>query len=212
MKRFNLRDYVWHPKTKLVGRVVAMNVAGQLTMVDENPDGTMANILPDIPEGYAQVDVQDPLFPGQYSQFVWSIESLEPLEEDEFKLVRDLVAAKRKKTELNKEVDIASAEFARAEQALLEYLNRMAIQGTRQYAGVGQVTIDGTKVYPSITEENRDLAYKEIEALGRGEIIKRTIHPATLESFVNELKETGVPVPAHITVFERPKLSFAKKK
>lgn len=196
-------DKVWHPKTKLVGVVAAP--AGASIEVPGAQVGTL------VPEGHVGVAVLDPLalMPQTY---VWAVTSLEKLDEEEFQVVSDLVKAKRRKTELNKEVDAAKSEYGRAENALLEFLNRMAIQGTRHYAGCGQVTIDGVEVHASITEEARPTAFKEIREMGRGEIIKETIHPATLDSFVSELKDTGVPVPKSISVFERPKLSFAKKK
>ena len=184
---FKADDKVWHPSTKLVG--IVMNIDG------EN----------------ASVEVPDPLT-DQSTIFVWRTSTIELLDEEEFALVRDLTAAKRLKTELNKKVDEAKKVYGRAEQAMIQFLMRMAAQGTRFYAGAGQVTIDGKNVHASISEENKEIAFKEIEAMGRGEIIKRTIHPSTLESFVVELQDTGIPVPKHISVFETPKLSFAKRK
>lgn len=185
---FKAGDKVWHPKTKLFGVVKA--------------DGGTDQV---------EVLVCDTLT-GDRIPYVWSVQSLERLDEEEFKVTQELVKWKRRKTELNKLVDEAKKEYGAAEEAMLEYLTRMAVQGTRQYAGIGQVTIDGKNIHASITEENREKAFKEIEAMGRGEIIKRTIHPSTLEAFVSELQDTGVPVPKHISVFETPKLSFAKKK
>ena len=186
--KFKVGDKVWHPKTKLAGVVkledeISMNVT---------------------------VVVPDPLV-GDV-EFTWSAASLELLDEEEYKLTAELVKWKKRKTELNKLVEEAKKEYGAAESAMLEFLTRMAVQGTRQYAGVGQVTIDGKNIHASITEENKELAFKEIEAMGRAEIIKRTIHPSTLESFVSELQDTGVAVPKHISVYETPKLSFAKKK
>lgn len=197
-KMIGVGDMIWNPKTKLSGKVV-------------RGEGADLNGQP-IPAAHVAVSVEDALAPGGYSLYVWHVSSVELLDEEEFKLVAELVRCKRLKTELNKQVKEAQAAYGAADEAMLAFLDRMAAQGTRQYAGVGQVTIDGVEVHPSITEEDRETAYAEIEAMGRGEIIKRTIHPSTLEAFVNELKDTGVPVPAHIKVFERPKLSFAKKK
>src|SRR3990167_4281283 len=186
-REFQTDDKVWHPSTKLVG--IVMNVEG------EN----------------ASVEVPDPLT-DQSTIFVWRTSTIELLDEEEFALVRDLTAAKRLKTELNKKVDEAKKVYGRAEQAMIQFLMRMAAQGTRFYAGAGQVTIDGKNVHASISEENKEIAFKEIEAMGRGEIIKRTIHPSDRKSFVVELQDTGIPGPQHISVFETPKLSFAKRK
>lgn len=185
---FKPGDKVWHPKTKLFGEV-----------------------SPDSKEDPVEVMVYESLT-DKMTPFVWAAASLEHLDEEEFKLTQELLRWKRRKTELNKIVDEAKKEYTAAETNMIEYLLRMSQQGTRYYASVGQVTIDGKNIHASITEENKALAFKEIEDMGRGEIIKRTIHPSTLESFVSELQDSGVPVPKHISVFETPKLSFAKKK
>lgn len=187
-EQFKAGDKVWHPKTKLFGIVKA----------DGNTD-------------QVEVMVYD-FVQSKHVPFVWSIMSLERLDEEEFHLTQELINCKKKKTELNKLVKEAGSEYAAAETNMIEYLMRMAKQGTRQYVGIGQVTIDGKNIHASITEENKELAFKEIEEMGRGEIIKRTVHPSTLEAFVSELQDTGVPVPKHISVYETPKLSFAKKK
>ena len=187
-KTFSVGDKVWHPKTKLFGTVNG-----------------------DVEPGHVEVMVPDPIS-GQSASFIWAVQSLELLDEEEFKVTEKIVSAKKEKTRLAKLVKEAGAEYAAAEDAMIEFLTRMAVQGTRQYAGIGQVTIDGKNIHASIPEEAKEIAFKEIEAMGRGEIIRRTIHPATLESFVSELQDAGIPVPKHISVYETPKLSFAKKK
>ena len=189
--KFKPGDKVWHPKTKLFGEVIEIKDDSQIVVRVED---------------VLKIEVSN------FQNYVWSAESLELLDAEEFKLTADLVKWKRRKTELNKEVKEAGSEYAAAETNMIEYLMRMAQQGTRQYAGIGQVTIDGKNIHASISEENKEIAFKEIEAMGRGEIIKRSVHPSTLEAFVSELQDTGVAVPQHISVYETPKLSFAKKK
>ena len=143
---------------------------------------------------------------------IWGMKDVEPLDAAEYEAVRDFVLAKRRKTELNKLVAEASAAYGKAEEAIQLYLERRAIQSTKRYQGVGQVSIDGMSVHASISEENREAAFAEIEAIGRGEVIKRTIHPSTLDSFVSELVDDGIKVPEHVSYIMRPKLSLAKKK
>ncbi len=211
-KKFKIGDKVWHPKTKLFGPVIATE--GMKETVEINASWSKCDV--DVPVGSVAVAITDPIKSGNginvWVPFIWGIESLELMDEEEFKATSELVKWKRRKTELNKLVEEAKKEYGAAESDMLAFLERMAIQGTRQYAGIGQVTIDGKNLHTSITEENREEAFKEIEKMGRGEIIKRTIHPSTLESFVSELQDAGIPVPKHISVYETPKLSFAKKK
>ena len=209
---FKAGDKVWHPKTKLFGIVVATE--GMTRTVEIDSGWTTWPV--DVPMRNIAVAVEDLLAVGNgariYETYVWSIDSVELLDEEEFKFTSELVKWKKRKTELNKQIKEAGSEYAAAETNMIEYLLRVAAQGTRYYANIGQVTIDGKNIHASITEENKELAFKEIEAMGRGEIIKRTVHPSTLEAFVSELQDTGVPVPKHISVYETPKLSFAKKK
>lgn len=142
----------------------------------------------------------------------WYSNVMELLDEVEYELVRDIVSAKRLKTRLNKEIAEAQTAYGKAEEAMRMHFERRAVMGTKRYAGFGQVSIDGVDVYPSIPEEDKEKAFQEIEEMGRGEIIKRSIHHSTLESFVNELLDAGAKVPEHVKYFTKPKLSFAKKK
>lgn len=203
-----VNSMVWHPKTKLVGRVAAV-AQGETFDIDPADLQAAEDIL--VPAGHALILVDDVLG-GEPHKYVWALASLELLDEEEYKLVAELNRCRKLKTELNKQVKEAQAAYGAADEAMLKYLDRMAIRGTREYAGVGQVSISGVEVHASISEENKPLAFEEIRKMGRGEIIKETIHPSTLDAFVSECKDTGVPVPAHVSTFERPKFSFAKKK
>lgn len=138
-------------------------------------------------------------------------QDLEVLNEREYGLVRALVEARRKKTELTQKLDEAKSVAAALEDELIDYMRTNNLQSTAPYDGVGKVEIDGMKVMPSINEENRKAAFAAIKEMGRGEIIKEAIHPATLASFVTELIDNGTPVPASIGYFLKPKLSFKKK-
>lgn len=184
--KYNIEDKVRHIKTCMVGVVLI-----------DNGDGSYGVVV--------KTDL------GVCETLVWSEKDMEPLDDEEFQLVHNLVHYKLLKTALNKQVEDAKAKYGAAEKAMQAYLERNAIQGTKRYANM-QVSISGMNVYSSISEENKEIAFKEIEEMGRGEIIKRTIHPSTLESFVSELLDSGKKVPGHISYFMTPKLSFAKKK
>lgn len=144
-------------------------------------------------------------------QLTWNHKDIELVNKEELDLVAALVKAKKKKTALNKLVDEAKAEYGAAEEAMQAYFERIAGQATKLYDGVGRVSIDGVEYFAHINEEVKEKAFEEIRAMGRGEIIKPTIHPATLTSFVTELAEEGIEIPPSISYFNKPKLSFAKE-
>lgn len=179
---------VWHKKTGMIGIVSAM--------------------LP----GVSQVEVTLHTPDGQeLSRAQYKLEDLELANLEEVELVSEIVRLKDLKTELNKQVDAAKSAYAAVEDKLAEYLRRRDLQSTRVYNGVGRVSIDGMKVHPSITVDNQEAAFEEIRAMGRGEIIKETIHSKTLESFITELIDNGTAVPAHVGYVLKPKFSITKK-
>lgn len=139
------------------------------------------------------------------------VADLEILNIEEYELVKALVEARQKKTELNKQLEEAKSEAARIEDKMIDYMRVRGLQSTAPYHGIGKVEIEGMKVMPSITEEKREIAFAVIREMGRGEIIKESIHPATLTNFVTELINNGTKVPESISYFLKPNLSFRKK-
>lgn len=138
-------------------------------------------------------------------------QDVEPLNMEEFKLAKTIFELRSEKARLAREAERVGSELASAEDKLISYLQNNDLQGTKPYAGIGRVEVDGMRVYPSITEVNKESAYQAIKDMGRGEIIKETIHPATLTALVTELIDTGKKVPESIGYFLKPKLSFKKK-
>lgn len=140
----------------------------------------------------------------------YRLADLEELNRVEYELVKKLIearAAKKEAADLSKAADSVAAK---AEDDVVEYLRKNSLESTKAYEGLGLAAIDGMKVMPTITEENREAAFAAIRALGRGEIIKETIHPSTLAGLVTELLDEG-KVPESIGYYLKPKLSVRKK-
>lgn len=139
------------------------------------------------------------------------LDDLEALNEFEYMLVKKLVQARASKKEADELAKEAASAATEAEDAVVEYLRKNSLESTKGYDGLGIAVIDGMKVMPSITEENKPAAYEALRAMGRGEVIKESVHPATLSALVSELLDSGKEIPASIGYFLKPKLSVKKK-
>lgn len=139
------------------------------------------------------------------------VDDLELLNVEEFQLVKSLADAIQRRKDADAVAETAKSEAAAAEDALLEYLRTNSLEATKGYEGIGVAKIDGMKVMPRINKENEAEAFAALRAMGRGEVIKETIHSATLAALVGELIDTGVKVPESIPYFLKPKLKITKK-
>lgn len=95
----------------------------------------------------------------------------------------------------------AQAVFDQAEMQLVEHLIASNAEGTAEYSGIGRAKLKKPRIYASFLKENEDAAKKYLEEHGRKDLIKETVAPASLSSFVGELIEAGKPVPAIFTYY-----------
>jgi len=75
------------------------------------------------------------------------------------------------------------------------------------YEGIGTVTLGKPKLYASYDKENQDqvIAFCS-EEMGRPDVVKRTVHPSTLSTFIGELLEKGEKIPSFIKTYFKPSL------
>lgn len=123
---------------------------------------------------------------------------------------RDLVAQFREckaKLEVAKEQEaLASAELTKAESALLEHLEAHQATATATYDGLGYVKLQKPRLYASVAQENLPalLDYLKLEA--REDLIKTSVNPQSLSSYVAERIEQGLPAPVGVTYYLKPQL------
>lgn len=150
-------------------------------------------------------------YEGQTAGFAARVSDLELLDLSEFDLVKKLVGLKEQKSKAAEALEQLKSEYAAAEDEMFDYLSKRDIESTKVYEGLGRVSISGQKTMASIVEENKAQAFDWIRGIGRDELIKPTIHPGTLSSFVDELRNEGKDIPKFISYFFKPKFSFTKK-
>jgi hypothetical protein len=151
------------------------------------------------------------LWDGQKDTFKCDVADLEKLPLTEMQLLSAYREASELCTKLNSDLETAKSDKARAGDELIKFLEDHGKDATAVYEGIGRAEISGSEVYASITEANRDKAFEEIKTLGRGDVIKETIHPKTLSTFVGELIQNGKKVPDGISYILKAKLSLRKK-
>lgn len=78
---------------------------------------------------------------------------------------------------------------------LLDMFDAAGTERTASYEDVGFVTRMKPRLLASCREENKPALFEFLKEEGRCDMIKQTVHPSSLSSFVGELIENGHEVP-----------------
>ena len=118
---------------------------------------------------------------------------------------RDLVAqfrrAKEKRDNLKDDLKDAQAEYDMTESRLIELLESNSAISTAKYEGLGYAQIQKPRLYASCKEENMERLFDFLREKAREDLIKTTVMPQTLSSFVKECIETGIEIPDYVSYY-----------
>jgi hypothetical protein len=145
---------------------------------------------------------------GTYSCKIGDIEKLAV---DEHELMKQYKAAVDKEAELKEKTKEATSARVIIEGEILEHLERQSKDQTDLYGGIGRAVRTKVEVRASITEENRDKAFDNLRKIGREDLLKLTVSPATLSVFVSECLDKGKPIPEGISHYLQPILKLKAK-
>jgi hypothetical protein len=126
----------------------------------------------------------------------------------EFDLVSKFRDAKVKKDAIERQLAEAKAEYDGAESELIELMEANGATKTAEYEGLGHVTLLKPKLYASVVSDKASLLLSFLRENGRAEIIKETVNPATLSSYVGERISKGEQVPEFITYYLKQTARF----
>jgi len=101
-------------------------------------------------------------------------------------------------------------QYDTLEAELIEYMNERDMRRTATFDGVGHATLERPRLYASVTEENKPAVFGWLNAIGRGDLIKETVHPSTLSTFVKEMQQEGKEVSDKISVYLKTKILLKK--
>ena len=118
---------------------------------------------------------------------------------------RDLVAqfrrAKEKRDNLKDDLKAAQVEYDMTESRLIELLESNSAISTAKYEGLGYAQIQKPRLYASCKEENMERLFDFLREKAREDLIKTTVMPQTLSSFVKECIETGIEIPDYVSYY-----------
>ena len=123
---------------------------------------------------------------------------------------RDLVAqfrrAKEKRDNLKDDLKNSQAEYDMTESRLIELLESNSAISTAKYEGLGYAQIQKPRLYASCKEENTERLFDFLREKAREDLIKTTVMPQTLSSFVKECIETGIEIPDYVSYYLKPSI------
>jgi hypothetical protein len=109
-------------------------------------------------------------------------------------LINRFIALERKRRGLEEQLGMLKEEKAKLEEQLLEAFTEQGIQNMKLEGGI-TVSLR-TDVRASILADRRDEAYELFKENGLDGMVKETIHPKTLESWVREHRGVnGISLP-----------------
>ena len=116
---------------------------------------------------------------------------------------------------LKKEVEAAEdrAKYLRGEmdKAMLNLIDHLQDNGkdaTARYDGLGYVMMVKPRVYASIAEGKETALFAYLRKHKRADLIRPTIHPKTLSSYVKELMDAGEKIPESVTYYLKPSVRY----
>ena len=126
----------------------------------------------------------------------------------EKELLEQFAKARETLERLKDEKSEAEKSFLLAKLKLIEYMSQAGISSTAKHDGIGFVTMEKPVIRASCTVDNKESLFTWLKSIGRDDLIRYDVHPATLSSFVGETLEQGVSMPEFLTYYLEPRVKF----
>lgn len=128
---------------------------------------------------------------------------------------QELVSQYKAQNEAVKELEAKLKEADKAlEETKAKLTELMQAQGkerTATYEGVGYVSLIKPKVRANCLEEFKPNLFEYLRYIGREDLVKETVNPQSLSSFVKEKLENGDSLPEFINYYLEPQIRFYSK-
>jgi len=129
-------------------------------------------------------------------------------EQIERELVVRLREERSRYEKLNTELKSCRAEIDGIEAKLIEMLTAQGKTATAKYEGLGFVGLEKPELYANCRKENEDTLFSYLAEIGRSDLVRSSVHPRTLSSFVKECLEQGKGLPEFISYYLKPSVKF----
>ena len=127
---------------------------------------------------------------------------------------RDLVLkfkkAKDKKSELETLLKEAKKEFDKIESRLIELLEDKSAEASAKYEGIGYVRVNKPRLYASCNVGDNEALFKHLIDVDQADMIKESVHPGTLSTYVKECIEQGNDFPEFVNYYFKTSLRLYK--
>ena len=121
-------------------------------------------------------------------------------------LVQSLKISRDEVEMLEAQLKAAKEQEAKIESSLIELLEANSAEATAHYDGLGHFKLMKPRLYASVTKENQDKLFSFLDEIGRDDLIKTTVMPQTLSTFVKERIENGEGIPPFVSYYLKPSL------
>ena len=129
---------------------------------------------------------------------------------DEKATERDLVLrfkrAKERREDLKDCLQNAQEEYEQSESRLIEFLEAHSAVSTARYEGLGYAQMQKPRLYASCRQEHIERLLSFLKERKREDLIKTTVMPQSLSSFVSESIEQGVEIPEFVNYYLKPSI------
>ena len=104
------------------------------------------------------------------------------------------------------ELDKATEKFEKAQAKIQENLENKGADATGKYPGLGWVQIQKPRLYANCRIDDQALLFGYLNDNGRPDLIKTTVNPQSLSSFIAEQIDQGAETPEFINVYFKQQL------
>lgn len=109
--------------------------------------------------------------------------------------------ARERRDDIKSALADAQAVYDKAETAMVEFLIAKEANETATYDGIGYCKMMKPRVFASCKIENLPALKAHLEQAGRKDLIKETIAPAALSSYVGEVIDAGKAPPDMVSYY-----------
>ena len=129
-------------------------------------------------------------------------------------LLEKLIEDRSIVNDLEDQLALAKEEKAKSQAQLIESMDDADTKSVKIITQYGIRNVARTEqLYASVTKEQQEDLLKWVdEECGRSDMIKQSVHPSTLSSFIGRRIEAGEPVPAFISMYFKAGLRISKSK
>lgn len=125
-------------------------------------------------------------------------------------LLKNVIEARNKVEDLKGQLKVADQQKDEAERFLIEAMEAQNLKSL-DVKGVGRATLGKPRVYASCGREDQERLFIFLdEQCGRGDLIQKTVFPASLSGFASERLEQGESLPEFIKTYLKQSLIIKK--